>query len=112
MDAGIRYTTIKVEVHNAIKNTQDQLLNSLTTLLDNRLEGFQKNIQDSQKSLSDTQLAKIDESIFDTYKFRKRGNEEQYKMEEASNQIETDNVSQENVNANKRNISEGLDKTT
>jgi hypothetical protein len=41
----------------------------------------------------------------DTYKFRKRGNEEQYKhnqkvfikMKETNNQIETDNVSQENV---------------
>jgi hypothetical protein len=51
----------------------------------------------------------------DTYKFRKRGNEEQYKhnqkvfikMKEANNQIETDNLSQENVNAIKRNISEG-----
>jgi hypothetical protein len=84
-------------------------------LLDNRLEGFQKNIQDSQKSLSDTQLAKIDKSMSDTYKFRKRGNEEQYKhnqkvfikMKEVNNQIETDNLSQENVNATKRNISEG-----
>ena len=89
----------------------------MTTLLDNRLEGFQKNIQDSQKSLSDTQLAKIDKSMSDTYKFRKRGNEEQYKhnqkvfikMKEVNNQIETDNLSQENVNANKRNISEGMD---
>ena len=116
MDAGIR-DTIQAEVHNVVKNTQDQLLNSLTTLLDNRLEGFQKNIQDSQKSLSDTQLAKIDKSMSDTYKFRKRGNEEQYKhnqkvfikMKEVNNQIETDNLSQENVNANKRKNSEGMD---
>jgi hypothetical protein len=30
-------------------------------------------------------------------------------MKEVNNQIETDNLSQENVNANKRNISEGMD---
>ena len=116
MDAGMQ-DTIQAEVNNAVKNTQDQLLNSLTMLLDNRLEGFQKNIQDSQKSVSDTQLAKIDESMSDTYKFCKRGNEEQYKhnqkvfikMKEANNQIETDNLSQENVNATKRKISEGMD---
>jgi hypothetical protein len=113
---GIR-DTIQAEVHNAVKNTQDQLLNSLTALLDNRLVGFQKNIQDSQKSVSDTQLSKIDESMSDTYKFCKRGNEEQYKhnqkvfikIKEANNQIETDNLTQENVNATKRKFSEGMD---
>lgn len=85
--------------------------------MDTRLEGFQKNIQETQKTLSDTQLAKIDESMSDTYKFRKRGNEEQHKhnqkvfvkIREVNNQIETDNLTQENDNAAKRNICEGLD---
>ncbi|XP_063448313.1 uncharacterized protein LOC134727849 [Mytilus trossulus] len=68
MDADIR-----AEVHNAVQNTQEKLLDNMTTLLESRLDGFQRRIQENQKSLSDTQIAKIDEKMSDTYKFRKRG---------------------------------------
>ena len=111
MDDDIR-ETIQNEVQNAVKSTQDQLLNSLTSLLDTRLDGFQRNIQDNQKALSDTQLAKIDENMSDSYKFKKRGNEEQHKynqkvfikMREASGQLDSDNFTQDNINAAKRKI--------
>ena len=116
MDADIR-ETIQNEVQNAVKSTQDQLLNSLTSLLDTRLDGFQRNIQDNQKDLSDTQLAKIDENMSDSYKFKKRENKEQHKhnqkvfikMREASGQLDSDNLTQDNVSAAKRKISEGMD---
>lgn len=116
MDADIR-ETIQNEVQNAVKSTQDQLLNSLTSLLDTRLDGFQRNIQDNQKALSDTQLTKIDENMSDSYKFKKRGNEEQHKhnqkvfikMREASGQLDSDNLTQDNISAAKRKISEGMD---
>ena len=117
MDADIRETnreTIQNEVQNAVKSTQDQLLNSMTSLLDTRLDGFQRNIQDNQKALSDTQLTKIDENMSNSYKFKKRGNEEQHKynqkvfikMREASGQLDSDNLTQDNVSAAKRKISE------
>ena len=77
MDVELR-DTIEKEVHSAVESTQNQLLNSLTSLLDARLDGFQRNIQENQKALSESQMAKIDENMTDTFKFKKRGNEEQY----------------------------------
>jgi hypothetical protein len=63
------------------------------------------------------QLAKIDENITDTFKFKKMGNEEQYKhnkkmfvkMREARNQIETNTVSPENISEARKKIVEGMD---
>ena len=75
MDVELR-DTIEKEVNSAVQSTQKQLLNSLTSLLDSRLDGFQRNIQENQKVLSESQLAKIDENITDTLKFKKRENEE------------------------------------
>ena len=116
MDADIQQT-IRAEVHNAVQNTQEKLLDNMTTLLESRLDGFQRRTPENQKSLSDTQIAKIDENMSDTYKFRKRGNEEQYKhnhkvfvkMREATTEMEADNISQTNVNNAKRKITEGMD---
>ena len=116
MDAGI-LQAIQHEVQNAIKESQDQLLNSLSTLLDKRLDGVQRNIQENQKMLSDTQMAKMDETMADTYKFKKRGNEEQFKhnqkvftkIQEANTQMETDNLNEDQVLTAKRRISEGLE---
>jgi hypothetical protein len=53
----------------------------------------------------------------DSYKFKKRGNEEQHKhnqkvfikMREASGQLDSDNLTQDNISAAKRKISEGMD---
>jgi hypothetical protein len=75
MDVELR-DSIEKEVHSAVQSTHNQLLNSLTSLIDAKLDGFQRNIQENQKVLSESQLAKIDENITDTLKFKKRGNEE------------------------------------
>ena len=66
MDVELR-DTIEKEVHSSVQSTQNQLLNSLTSLLDVRLDGLKHN-----------------QEVF-------------VKMREARNQIETDNVSQENI---------------
>ena len=116
MDAGL-VDTIKHEVQRAIQSSQDQLLNSLSSLVDKRLDGVERNIQENQRKLSDTQIAKIDETMTGTYKFKKRGNEEQYKhnqkvyskMQEANSQLETDNLTSENISNAKRKICEGMD---
>ena len=116
MDAEIRQA-IHSEVNNAVKNIQDQLLSNMPTLLDTRFDGFQKKVSENQKSLSDTTLAKLDENMADSYKFRKRGNEEQFKhnhkvfvkLREAEAEIEGDNLNQTNINNAKRKITEGMD---
>jgi hypothetical protein len=56
MDVDLR-DIIEKEVHSAVQSTQNQLLNSLTSLLDARLDSFQRNIQENQKVLSESQLA-------------------------------------------------------
>ncbi|KAJ8321839.1 hypothetical protein KUTeg_000310 [Tegillarca granosa] len=70
---------IHAEVISAIKLSQGDLLNSFTNLIDARLEIFQRNISESQKSMNDAQMARIDESLASEYKFKKRGNEKQYR---------------------------------
>lgn len=53
----------------------------------------------------------------DRHKFKKRGNEEQHKhnqnvfikMREVSGQLDSDNLTQDNVSAAKRKMSEGMD---
>ena len=78
MDADIR-AAIQQEVKDAVKNSQQEMLSSMGTLLDNRFQGFNRDIQNSQKALAESQLAKIDETLSDNYRFKKRGNEEQHK---------------------------------
>ncbi|VDI00447.1 Hypothetical predicted protein [Mytilus galloprovincialis] len=72
MDADIQQS-VRAEVHNAMQNIQEQLLDNMTTLLESRLDCFQRRIQENLKSLSDTQIAKIDKNMCDTYKICKRG---------------------------------------
>ncbi|VDI01258.1 Hypothetical predicted protein [Mytilus galloprovincialis] len=83
MDADTR-EIIQAEVQSAILGTQNKLLKSFTSLLDTWLNGFQKNIQDSQRALSESQLAKIDDTMTETFKFHKRGNEEYQKLADSS----------------------------
>ena len=63
-----------------IQDSQSALLNQLDTLISNKLSSFQQQIKKNQQELSDVQVAKIEELSKDSYKFRKRGNEEQYKV--------------------------------
>lgn len=72
---------------------------------------------DTEKSISDNQIAKIDESINDSYKFRKRGNEEQFKhnnkvfvkLAEVKSEIDHEHVTADNIDNAKRKITEGMD---
>lgn len=89
----------------------------MSKLLDTRLDGFQRSIHENQKALSDTQIAKIDENMAESYKFKKRGNEEQFKhnqkvfvkLREAHSDITTEDITTENISSAKRKISEGMD---
>ena len=70
MDTNIQ-RAIQHEVQNAVLSTQDSLLDNMTILMDTSLEGFRRNIHENKKTLSETQIAKIDETMNETYKFRK-----------------------------------------
>lgn len=85
------------------------MLNSLTALLDNRLEGFDKNLDASQKALADTQLVKIDETLLDNYRFKKRGNEEKHKHNNKVMVKFRESLNTENLDSAKEKISESME---
>ena len=106
---------IQTEVQNAVQASQSNLLDSLKTMIDSKLDSFQKEFQNTQMSLSETQLAKI-ENLDDNFKFKKRGNEEQYKhnekvflkMKEADAQLSGENLIQDNITTARTKICEGM----
>ena len=78
MDESIR-TEIQSEIQAAVHSSQTNILNSITTVINNRLDDFRESFRTTQKDIADSQMAKIDETLSDNYKFKKRGNEEQHK---------------------------------
>ncbi|VDI13137.1 Hypothetical predicted protein [Mytilus galloprovincialis] len=115
MDAEIR-SEIQNEVQAAFQTTQTTILDSMTTLLDNRLECFNKSFQSTQKALAESQLAKLDETLSDNYKFKKRGNEEQHKhnskvlvkFKEANSELNQEHLTKDNIESAKDKITEGM----
>nr|XP_054749610.1 uncharacterized protein LOC129255079 [Lytechinus pictus] len=73
-------TAVASFVDSKIRESQAGLLTQLDTLITNKLGAFQQRISDTQRDLSEAQIAKIEDMSKDQYKFRKRGNEEQYKV--------------------------------
>ncbi|XP_063952223.1 uncharacterized protein LOC135153491 [Lytechinus pictus] len=73
-------TAVASFVDLKIRESQAGLLTQLDTLITNKLGAFQQRISDTQRDLSEAQIAKIEDMSKDQYKFRKRGNEEQYKV--------------------------------
>ena len=69
---------IASEVKKAVDASQGQLLNSMQTLMDSNFKTFKSSIENTQKELSTTQISKIEENLFGTYKFKRHGNEAQY----------------------------------
>ena len=98
-----------------IRDSQAGLLSQLDSLITDKLGAFQQKIGDNQRELSDVQIAKIEELNKDEYRFRKRGNEEQYKVnvKVARKLKEADALLNEEGEAGRREaqdrISEGID---
>ena len=66
---------IASEVKKAVDASQRQLLTNMQTLMDSNFKTFKLSIENTQKELSTTQISKIGENLFDTYKFKRHGNE-------------------------------------
>ncbi|VDI02492.1 Hypothetical predicted protein [Mytilus galloprovincialis] len=80
LDDSIKAVILR-EVKNAVSSSQQDLLNSITTVMDSRLSSFQSNLQQSQQEISQTQIAKLEETMTDNYSFQRKGNENQYRHE-------------------------------
>lgn len=76
----------------------------MKTLIDSNFKNFQSSMETTQKELSSSQLAKIEENIFGSYKFKRHGNEAQYrgnaqvitKLREADASLDSANLGVEN----------------
>ena len=72
-------TDIAELVRGEVLESQNTLLDKLEALVSEKLNHFQKDINESQMALSEVQLSKMEEMTNTAYKFKKKGNEEQYK---------------------------------
>ncbi|MCG7877891.1 MAG: hypothetical protein N0C90_16395, partial [Candidatus Thiodiazotropha endolucinida] len=61
---------------------QNDLLSKMEQLISTKLNGFEQRIESTQRHLSQSQISVIQTqlSASDTYTFRKKGNEEQFKV--------------------------------
>ena len=64
------------KINTAISSSQNQLLTEMSKLIYTEV----KKISDNQKSLSELQLSKIASIASSDYKFKRKSNEEQYKV--------------------------------
>ena len=64
-----------------IQQSQNDILTNIDTLLTSRFAMFEQRISSSQRDISDSQLAKIQQNILsnDSYTFKRKRNEEQFK---------------------------------
>ncbi|KAK3103157.1 hypothetical protein FSP39_016878 [Pinctada imbricata] len=108
---------ISNEVQKAVDASQNNLLTSMQTMMDANFTNFRQSIETTQKDLSTTQLAKIEESMFGSYKFKRHGNEAQYrgniqvisKLREADTNLENQHITIDNVTSARDRIKEGID---
>ena len=74
MDADIQQQ-IRHEVVNAVAQSQNELMSQLKDLISNEMG----KVQDQQQRIAETQITKIEATLSDGHKFKRRGNEEQFK---------------------------------
>ena len=73
-------------------------------------------VQDQQQRIAETQITKIEATLSDGHKFKRRGNEEQFKhnhkilskIKEADNVLDANNPSQEGISKAKEKLAEGM----
>lgn len=103
-------------IDERLSNSQGNILSDLDTLMTRKLDVFRHEFQDSQREISEIHLAKISQINSDTYSFKRKGNEEQHKINlKVSNKMKEAHLSlQENPEPNSftnkaaNRISEGI----
>lgn len=94
------------KVNSAVRSCQNELLSGIQTLITSEVQ----KISDSQKVFSELQLSKIAAITSSDYKFKRKSNEEQYKVnnkvldkiQDCDRNIDTSELSQA-----KENLAEG-----
>ena len=70
---------VSSEVKQAVLDSETNLLSSMQTMMDTNFNTFKTSMESTQKELSTMQLAKMEENLFDSYKFKRHGNEAQFR---------------------------------
>ncbi|XP_052067195.1 uncharacterized protein LOC127706578, partial [Mytilus californianus] len=115
LDNSVKQVIVQ-EVQNAVSASQQDTLNQITALIDNRLSTFQGNIQQSQRDISQSQMSKIEETLSENYTFQRKGNENQYihevkvltKLTEAKSKLDGPDLSVESIHQARDKIVEGM----
>lgn len=97
--------TVQGRVDSAVSQTKNEILTGMQNLISTEM----KKISDSQKVFSDLQMSKIAELSSD-YKFKRRSNEEQFKLnKKVLGKIEDceSNLDLAEFNKAKENLAEG-----
>ncbi|KAK3102109.1 hypothetical protein FSP39_008866 [Pinctada imbricata] len=111
MDASLQ-TQIRVENQNALVDSQNTLMTEMRSLITKEMGKMQtQNIK-----LAETQLNKIEETLNDSYKFKKKGNEAQFKhnnkvmtkLQEADKLLTDENLTEDSILSCRERISEGI----
>ncbi|CAG2256478.1 unnamed protein product [Mytilus edulis] len=108
---------IKQRVQEAVSTAQNDIVHHMDRIIKSSFDAFQKSTNENQRQLSETQLAKIEEMNSDNYVFKRKGNEEQFKvnskvankMKEARCFLREDPEQTEQTQKAAQSISEGLD---
>ena len=74
MDADIQQQ-IRHEVAKVVAQSQNALMSQLKDLISNEMG----KVQDQQQRIAETQITKIEATLSDGHRFKRRGNEEQFK---------------------------------
>ncbi|KAK3101287.1 hypothetical protein FSP39_002412 [Pinctada imbricata] len=70
---------IAIEVIKAMTSSQNDLVSSMKAMIDSNFESFRSSMEATQKELSTTQISKMEESLLADHKFKRQGNEAQYR---------------------------------
>ena len=111
MDSEIQ-RSIRMEVQNAVTASQSNMMSEIKDIIVSEVG----RLHTLNEKLAENQINKIEDTIGDAHKFRKRGNEEQFKhnnkvivkLQEAENSL-TGTIRSDNIESCRRKISEGID---
>ena len=110
MDAEV-HNSIRVEVQNALTTSQNTMMTEMRNLISQEVG----RIHTLNEKLAENQLSKIEDTIGESHKFKKRGNEEQFKhnnkvlmkLQEAESSM-SGTISDEKIVTCRTKISEGM----
>jgi len=103
---------IRQEVSNAVVSSQNAMMSDFKTLLSSEIG----KMNTQQKEIADSQIVKIESTLTEGYKFRKRGNEEQNKhnvkvlgkLKEAETELKAVRMTEGNIQTAREKIAEGI----